>query len=74
MYSIRYIFFSMQHFFYKLIRAALFLPFMFAPLAYASDPIIWIDGATGNIGTVDVVTGEATVIGNANVILTRHLS
>jgi hypothetical protein len=33
-------------------------------------PVLWIDDAGGNIGTVDVATGNATVIGYAGVVLT----
>jgi hypothetical protein len=33
-------------------------------------PTLWVDDANGNIGTVDVATGAATVIGNSGVMLT----
>ncbi len=33
-------------------------------------PVLWIDDANGNIGTVDVATGAYTQIGNAGVVLT----
>jgi hypothetical protein len=33
-------------------------------------PVLWIDDASGNIGTVDVATGVATTIGSAGVVLT----
>ncbi len=49
---------------------ALFLSFIFTTFAYAA-PILWIDDLpSGKIGTVDVTTGIATVIGNSGVGLT----
>jgi len=35
-----------------------------------ASPILWIDDSSGNIGTVDVATGTATLIGNSGVVLT----
>ncbi|MDG3007623.1 PEP-CTERM sorting domain-containing protein [Paludisphaera mucosa] len=33
-------------------------------------PILWVDDANGNIGKVDVATGDVTLVGNAGVVLT----
>jgi hypothetical protein len=38
--------------------------------ASVGGPVLWIDDVSGNIGTVDVSTGTATLIGNSGVILT----
>jgi hypothetical protein len=36
----------------------------------SAGPILWVDDSAGRIGTVDVATGAATVVGNAGVVLT----
>jgi hypothetical protein len=33
-------------------------------------PIMWVDDASGNLGTVDVATGNVTLIGNTGIVLT----
>jgi PEP-CTERM motif len=36
----------------------------------ASGPILWVDDSNGEIGKVDVSTGQVTLVGNAGVVLT----
>ena len=41
-----------------------------SPSIANASPVLWIDDAAGNIGTVDVATGTATVVGNSGASLT----
>jgi hypothetical protein len=38
--------------------------------AQAAGPILWVDDDQGEIGKVDVSTGQVTLVGNAGVVLT----
>lgn len=42
----------------------------FATGAFANNPSIWIDDSLGNLGTVDVATGTANLIGNMGTVMT----
>lgn len=49
--------------------AALLAMALTGTLAQAG-PVLWVDDAEGNIGKVDVATGQVTLVGNAGVVLT----
>jgi hypothetical protein len=51
-------------------RISALLGLLLAVSVSQAGPILYIDDSAGNIGTVDVATGTATVIGNAGVVLT----
>jgi hypothetical protein len=38
--------------------------------AQAAGPILWVDDDQGEIGKVDMSTGQVTLVGNAGVVLT----
>jgi hypothetical protein len=44
--------------------------FLLSVTGVEAAPVLWVDDAFGNLGTVDVATGAVTVIGNTGVVLT----
>ncbi|MBI5461429.1 MAG: hypothetical protein HY941_04495 [Gammaproteobacteria bacterium] len=54
----------------KQIFAAIVLASGFTATSSQASPILWIDDASGHLGTVDVATGNVTVIGSMGVVMT----